>query len=36
MHDIRKKMLESKTNYELTKKNIGDSDLIFNTKKSEI
>ena len=36
MHDIRKKMLESKTNYELTKKSIGDSDLIFNTKKSEI
>ena len=36
MHDIRKKMLQSKKDYELTKKNIGDSDLIFNTKNSEI
>ena len=36
MHDIRKKMLQSKKNYELKKKNIGDSDLIFNAKNSEI
>jgi hypothetical protein len=36
MHDIRKKMLQSKENYELKKKNVGDSDLIFNTKNSEI
>ena len=36
MHDIRKKMLQSKENYELKKKNVGDSDLIFNSKNSEI
>jgi|Marorgknorr_s2lv_1036017.scaffolds.fasta_scaffold22887_4 hypothetical protein len=36
MHDIRKKMLQSKNDYESNKKNIGDSDLIFNTKNSEI
>ena len=30
MHDIRKKMLQSKKDYELKKKNAGDSDLIFN------
>ena len=36
MHDIRKKMLQSKKDYELTKKNVGDSDLIFNDKNSEI
>ena len=36
MHEIRKKMLQSKNNYELKKKNDGDSDLIFNTKNSEI
>jgi hypothetical protein len=36
MHDIRKKMLQSKKDYELKKKNVGDSDLIFNTKNSEI
>ena len=36
MHDIRKKMLKSKNDYELKKKNIGDSDLIFNDKNSEI
>ena len=36
MHDIRKKFLKSKKEYELKKKNIGDSDLIFNTKNSEI
>ena len=36
MHDIRKKFLKSKKDYEFNKKNIGDSDLIFNTKNSEI
>ena len=36
MHDIRKKFLKSKKDYELKKKNIGDSNLIFNTKNSEI
>ena len=36
MHDIRKKFLKSKKEYELKKKNIGDSDLIFNTQNSEI
>ena len=36
MHDIRKKMLQSQEDYELKKKNVGDSDLIFNTKNSEI
>ena len=36
MHDIRKKILQSKKNYELKKKNVGDSDLIFNAKNSEI
>jgi hypothetical protein len=36
MHDIRKKFLKSKKDYEFKKKNIGDSDLIFNAKNSEI
>ena len=36
MHDIRKKILQSKKDYELKKKNVGDSDLIFNAKNSEI
>ena len=36
MHDIRKKMLQSKKDYELKKKNVGDSDLNFNAKNSEI
>ena len=36
MHDIRKKMIQSKKDYELKKKIVGDSDLIFNTKNSEI
>ena len=36
MHEIRKKMLQSKNDYELKKKNNGDSDLIFNDKNSEI
>ena len=35
MHDIRKKMLKSKNDYELNKKIVGDSDLIFNDKNSE-
>ena len=36
MHDIRKQMLESQKSYKLKKKNLGDSDLIFNAKNSEI
>ena len=36
LHNIRKKMLKSKNDYELKKKNIGDSDLIFNDNNSEI
>ena len=36
MYDIRKKMMQSKKDYELKKKNVGDSDLIFNSKNSEI
>jgi hypothetical protein len=36
IHEIRKKMLQSKNDYELKKKNIGDSDLIFNSKHSKI
>ena len=36
MHEIRTKMLQSKNDYELKKKNDGDSDLIFNDKNSEI
>ena len=36
MYDIRKKFLKSKKDYELKKKNVGDSDLIFNAKNSEI
>ena len=36
MHEIRKKMLQSKNDYELKKKKDGDSDLIFNDKNSEI
>ena len=36
MHEIRKNFLKSKKDYEFKKKNIGDSDLIFNTKNSEI
>ena len=36
MHDIRKKILQSKKDYELKKKNVGDSDLIFNNKNSKI
>ena len=36
MHDIRKKMLQSKKDYKLNKRNVGDSDLVFNAKNSEI
>jgi|SaaInlStandDraft_2_1057019.scaffolds.fasta_scaffold695190_1 hypothetical protein len=36
MHDTRKKMIESKQNYELQKKLDGDSDLIFNDQNSDI
>ena len=36
MHDIRKKMIESKNNYDVNKKIDGDSDLIFNAKNSNI
>ena len=35
MHDIRKKMIKSKKDYELKKKETGDSDLIFNPKYSD-
>ena len=36
MHDIRKKMLQSKKDYELKKEIDGDSDLIFNATNSDI
>ena len=36
MHDIRKKMIKSKKDYDQNKKISGDSDLIFNAKNSEI
>ena len=36
MHDARKKMIKSKTDYEVHKKTTGDSDLIFNSKNSDI
>ena len=36
MHDVRKKMIKSKTDYEVHKKTTGDSDLIFNSKNSDI
>ena len=36
MHDARKKMIKSKTDYEVHKKTSGDSDLIFNSKNSDI
>ncbi|MBT3573340.1 MAG: hypothetical protein HOE93_00400 [Nitrosopumilus sp.] len=32
MHDIRDKMIKSKKEFEILKKKIGDSDLIFNQK----
>ena len=36
MHDVRKKMIKSKTDYDVYKKTNGDSDLIFNSKNSNI
>ena len=36
MHDARKKMIKSKIDYEVHKKTTGDSDLIFNSKNSDI
>ena len=36
IHDARKKMIKSKTDYEVHKKTSGDSDLIFNSKNSDI
>ena len=36
MHDIRKKMIKSKKDYDQNKKISGNSDLIFNAKNSEI
>ena len=35
MHDIRKKMIKSKNDYDVTKKIDGDSDLVFNAKNSD-
>jgi hypothetical protein len=36
MHDIRKKMIKSKIDYDVYKKTNGDSDLIFNAQNSDI
>ena len=36
MHDVRKKLIKSKSNYEVNKKIDGDSDLVFNAKNSDI
>ena len=36
MHDIRKKMIKSKIDYDVHKKTTGDSDLIFNAQNSDI
>ena len=36
MHDIRKKMIKSKSDYDGNKKIDGDSDLVFNGKNSDI
>ena len=36
MHDVRKKMIKSKTDYDVYKKTNGDSDLIFNKQNSDI
>ena len=36
MHDIRKKMIKSKSDYDVNKKIDGDSDLVFNAKNSDI
>ena len=36
MHDIRKKMIKSKTDYDIYKKSDGDSDLVFNERNCDI
>jgi len=36
IHDVRKKMIKSKTDYDVYKKTNGDSDLIFNKQNSDI
>ena len=36
IHDVRKKMIKSKIDYEIYKKTNGDSDLIFNAENSDI
>ena len=36
MHNIRKKMIKSKIDYDQFKKEIGDSDLVFNSNNSDI
>ena len=36
IYDIRKKMIESKSKYESQKQTDGDSDLIFNSRNSEV
>jgi hypothetical protein len=36
MHDIREKMIKSKIDYDQFKKEIGDSDLVFNSNNSDI
>ena len=36
MYDARKKMIESKQEYESQKQNDGDSDLVFNSRNSKV
>ena len=36
MYDARKKMIESKQEYESQKQNAGDSDLFFNSRNSKV
>ena len=36
MHDTRKKMIKSKSDFDVYKKTNGDSDLIFNKQNSDI
>ena len=36
MHDARKKMIESKQEYESQKQTNGDSDLVFNSRNSKV
>jgi hypothetical protein len=36
IHDVRKKMIKSKTDHDVYKKTTGDSDLIFNAQNSDI